>query len=239
MTTSPDYSMATNMAYEVLSQYRNFSLPIYVKEIIGRYLDIRVLTYTEAELKYGLSSDILMERSNHGFTMVRRGKRIILYNEKKDLQIIRFTLAHELGHCILEHVVDDEASDKEANCFARNVLCPIPVIKELKIQTVDDYVDVFAVSEPMAAASMGFAGYDFNLINHNLYNKMQNLLMCHTLVELHGYPDNVTPISRRLERNEYIYMSHTRRATAHRKSEFNFYVTEEEKELLDRLKFGE
>ncbi|MDD4391102.1 MAG: ImmA/IrrE family metallo-endopeptidase [Eubacteriales bacterium] len=192
MTTSPDYRIATNMAYQTLSQCKNFSLPIRIKGIVRIYPDVKILSYSKADSKYGLSSDMLMEQSEHGFTMLKRGRRIILYNEKKDIETKRFTVAHELGHCVLEHAKDDDTSNKEANCFARNILCPIPVVKELQIETEDDYAGFFAVSEPMASASINLANSDFNYIDRNLYDRMRDLLMCYmtgyTLAELYGYP---------------------------------------------------
>ena len=244
MTTSPDYSTATNMAYEVLAQCKDFSLPIYVRDILKRYSDIRVLAYDEASLKYQLNQEILLERSEFGFTMVRCGKRIILYNEKKNLEIIRFTMAHELGHCVLEHISDDDNSNKEANCFARNLLCPIPIVRELQIEVVEDYMELFAVSKPMAAASMSFANYDFNLINEVLYSRMKDLLMCHmsrySLAKLYGYPNVSQANSRQI--NGKAYQGNDRveeSAITYLNQGFSAFVAEEERELLDRLKFGE
>lgn len=69
----------------------------------------------------------------------RCGKYIVYYNEKKKKQRIRFTIAHEIGHIFLGH--HDEYGkpilerggvgqelykrlENEANCFARNLLCP-------------------------------------------------------------------------------------------------------------------
>ena len=81
MTTSPDYFSATNMAYEVLGQRKNFTLPVYVRGILDQYPDIRVLSYGEACTKYKIDRVVLSERSEFGFTMIQGGKRIILYNE--------------------------------------------------------------------------------------------------------------------------------------------------------------
>jgi Zn-dependent peptidase ImmA (M78 family) len=139
--------MATNMAYEVLSECEVFSLPIYIRGILKKYPDIQVYSYAEASNKYGATIDVFLESSDHGFTIIQNGDYKILYNGDKDTEIIRFTLAHELGHYILCHTVDDEVSAREANCFARNILCPIPVIRKLQMQTVNDYMNLFAVSE--------------------------------------------------------------------------------------------
>jgi len=240
MTISPDYLTATNAAYEILARCAHFSLPIYVRDILKRYPDIKVLAYGEAFLKYKIDRTILLERSEFGFTMVRHGKKIILYNEKKGLEIIRFTMAHELGHCVLGHISDDDVSNKEANCFARNLLCPIPIVKELDIEAVDDYMDLFAVSEPMAAASMSFANCDYNLINEALYSRMKDLLISHMagfdLAESYGHPDNIISDQGRPEHNTYQNANAPKPLAI---SYFNVFVPEEERDLLDRLKLGE
>ena len=66
-------------------------------------------------------------------------KYIIYYNEQKPKKRIRFTKAHELGHIFLGHHLDYgkellngkglnnkiyNSLEREANCFARNLLCP-------------------------------------------------------------------------------------------------------------------
>jgi len=232
------------MAYKVLGQRKNFTLPVYVRGILDQYPDTKVLSYGEACTKYNVDRAVLFERSEFGFTMVQGGRRIILYNERKGLEIIRFTLAHELGHCVLGHISDDDISNKEANCFARNLLCPIPVIKELRIESVNDYMEIFAVSEPMAAASMSCASWDYKLIEETLYCRIKDLLIGYTKKssrsELHGYPDNVIPFSISPERNTYQNISIAEPTSSISYGcRFAVYVADEEKELLDRLKMGE
>ena len=66
-------------------------------------------------------------------------KFIVYYNEKKRKQRIRFTIAHEVGHIMLDHhqeygksILNRDGISKqlykrlenEANCFARNLLSP-------------------------------------------------------------------------------------------------------------------
>ncbi len=50
---------------------------------------------------------------------------LVLYNEWDfSKQRRRFTLAHELGHILLSHSMDDEYSETLANCFASHLLIP-------------------------------------------------------------------------------------------------------------------
>ena len=206
-----------------------------------RYSDIRVLAYSEVSTKYKIDHELLLERSEFGFTMVQRGRRIILYNEIKGFEIIRFTMAHELGHCVLGHISDDDEANKEANCFARNLLCPIPIVREMQIETVEDYMELFAVSKPMAAISMSFVSDDFDLINEALYDRMKDLLMCHmtgySLAELNGCPKESQTNSR--QNNTYLIDRVRESAIVYRDYGFDAFVAKEEKELLDRLMLGE
>lgn len=76
------------------------------------------------------------------------GRYIVFYNEEKIKQRIRFTIAHELGHIFLNHheeygksVLERggvtptlyERIEHEADCFARNLLCPAYNAEQLLI----------------------------------------------------------------------------------------------------------
>ena len=163
MIKLPDYKKATNAAYEILCDREPFSLSTDVFDIAGHLDGCRLLTYGQAMLFYGFTTDMLWGQSEFGFTFVQRssGKRIILYNEWMPLSCIRFTLAHEIGHKVLQHQDEDSQwEEREANCFARNLLCPIPVIEEFSISSAGDYMSAFDVSEQMASVSMNWRGSD-------------------------------------------------------------------------------
>lgn len=180
MTTSPDYHRATNAAYHILQEmlirHGHFRYATDVLFILEQMPNVSVLSYTDACEKYGCSREDLMCESSHGFTI--RSEResgvkfIVLFNDWKDDVIIRFTLAHEIGHIVLNHKMDTEAANKEANCFARNLLCPVYIRNLLEVQTVESYCNVFNVSEPMAIASMGNSSYDFYHIEKDLYHSL-------------------------------------------------------------------
>ncbi|MBO5969524.1 MAG: ImmA/IrrE family metallo-endopeptidase [Clostridia bacterium] len=119
--------------------------------------------------------------SEHGFTIRSSHENsnfLVVYNERKSHSTIRFTLAHELGHIRLNHFCDDDISNKEANCFARNTLCPIPIINEFNLATASDYSSCFNISELMAKASIlhkdsdlyYITNYNFSRINDKVYS---------------------------------------------------------------------
>lgn len=148
----PNYRKATNAAYTLLGKTPTFALSTNVFFIIENVLDnCKLLTYGQACFLYGYACSQLIELSEFGFSIVHGTQRIILYNENNSLGCIRFTLAHEIGHAILNHDgEEDPVSEREANCFARNLLCPVPVAVGLEIKTPADYTSVFNVTEIMA-----------------------------------------------------------------------------------------
>lgn len=168
--TFPNYKIATNAAYHVLHSNRCYTPPLDIVPIIQSQEKVAVRSYRECSQVYGISRADLMVSSNYGF-IIRRGEQIILlFNECKDIGALRFTLAHELGHIVLGHTDDCNATDKEANCFARNLLCPIHIAR--KLRTSEEYSAVFHVSPPMATASIAHQQNDLRLIQEPLYKLM-------------------------------------------------------------------
>lgn len=179
MSRLPDYNRATNAAYEVLIKLSIFSICTDVFAIVGQLIDnCRLLTYGQACFLYGFSPEQLLENSEFGFSILSRtGKRIILYNETLLLGCIRFTIAHEIGHAILGHSNEnDPSSEKEANCFARNLLCPLPVAKILGASTINDYTELFNVTSSMAETTLLWRKSDNYYINPELSAIMGDML---------------------------------------------------------------
>lgn len=177
MNEFPDYVLASNAAYATLLKLEIRTLPIDIKCIIKMIKNIRMMSYGDWCNKYGISRAefFSMDISYYGFTIKTQDKAIILYNEYLDECSIRFTLAHELGHIVLKHTEDNDKAKKEANCYARNILCPIPVIAEWRITDPRDYVDLFNVSPPMAMASTSMRDLDMYNISNLAYYKIIEL----------------------------------------------------------------
>lgn len=196
MIEQPDYKSATNAAYELLYFYKG-RLPVVevfsLINILPGNIKVKVKTYSELAKKRRCSfAEFVKEyaSSEHGFTIKRGNKYIICYNELKDEKTIRFTIAHEIGHIILGHKEDNSATDKEANCFARNVLCPIQITDGFGVETEQEYVNCFNISEPMAVATIANRKSDKYYITKDNYNKFNDNVYCYfsgyTLAELYG-----------------------------------------------------
>jgi hypothetical protein len=192
---SPDYEFATNAAYQELEHYEGSFPKIDVFELLSKDKNIVLKSYTQAadflhcshnEFAYSIA------QSEHGFTVsdIVSNRHIIYFNNLKDEKTIRFTLMHELGHIRLGHITDDSISDREANCFARNILCPIQLVDEFKLSTAEDYVECFGISLPMAKASLANYQSDFYYIKKDLYQSVNDKVYCYmtgyTLSELYS-----------------------------------------------------
>lgn len=196
MIEFPDYKKATNAAYELLIQYEGKLPVIDVFSIALFYPRVRIHTYSEIAEKMGIDYCTFLKKyasSEHGFTFYDRTKNgyIIFFNERKDEPTIRFTIAHELGHIALKHEKECGLTNREANCFARNLLCPVQISDGFGVQTIQDYVNCFGSSEPMAEATISCRKSDEYYITRENYNKFNDVVYCYfsgyTLAELYGY----------------------------------------------------
>jgi Zn-dependent peptidase ImmA (M78 family) len=78
-----------------------------------------------------------------------------LYNHLKSKRRQAFTLSHEVGHILLGHEADGDLQEKEANCFAAQLLAPLILVHELKRRcpwrlTPEDLCGVFFLSKQAA-----------------------------------------------------------------------------------------
>ena len=186
MNNQPDYFTATNKVYEILANVYPFRLETDIFKIISRHSNIVVHPYSKIAQKFNMSNQEFLDSvsSKYGFTIDPRTETYeIWYNGTMDTSVIRFTLAHELGHILLGHTEDNDVSRKEASCFARNLLCAIPIIDELEIQTISDIIYVFDVSEQMAEVSTNHFTSDRYYIKKDLYNYLRDK----TAAYMYGY----------------------------------------------------
>lgn len=170
----PDYFRATNKAYEVLNEFDDYSIPTTIFLLIRKFKNIKLYSFSEAAKRNGITYEEFCEiaSSKFGFSVIDSNTNncIIFYNNKKSKEVIRFTLAHELGHYILGHLIDGDKENKEANCFARNFLCPIPIIDVLDIYDCEEYSLLFDVSEPMAKVAVKYRYCDLkNISDYNYF----------------------------------------------------------------------
>lgn len=151
------------------------------------------MTYAQMAARFNmtLSQYKSIVPSEFGFTMKQSGWNYILYNEEKGYYTNRFTIAHEIGHIALGHRIDDSIARREANCFARNLLCPIPFIDALNITNLSDYVGWFHISDLMAENCIKNITSDRYYIEDKLYRIVDSLIYTfmtgESLASAYGY----------------------------------------------------
>lgn len=194
MTDTPDYYRATNAAYDLLIRQDILELPVNLNKFLYLFRQhTRLITYSQMAARFNMTVEYYkrIAPSEFGFTMKKGGRNYILYNEEKGYYTNRFTIAHEIGHITLEHKIDNTVSRREANCFARNLLCPVPVIDELNILNINDYVGWFHISELMAENCIKNVSSDHYYIDDQLYQVVNDLVYTfmtgESLASAYGY----------------------------------------------------
>ena len=154
----PNYQRAIDCAHNLLFTVRIDSFPVPLKRILDSQC-IDIVSYERYcnaldTTRKSLGSELLvtpdqLSDSNYtqdGFTTIVPAGYRIVFNNKASESRKRFTISHELGHIMLGHFNELSALSKlpaeeldelqhihelEANCFARNLLCPAASAVEL------------------------------------------------------------------------------------------------------------
>lgn len=117
--------------------------------------------------------------SEDGFSIVRDGSIYIFYNYMQIRERINFTIAHEIGHIVLGRhltndvlshngIIDNDAMEKEANVFARNLLAPAPMLYDLKtLPSTDVGASSFGVSRTFMEIRYTYLYMDYKSIKFN------------------------------------------------------------------------
>lgn len=161
--TIPDYARAARLAYKTLLALHIESIPVDPLQILSFCRNTSIRTYEEITPLFGLSDPSHFRwymMDNKDAMTIRRdmgGKAVyeLLYDSHGSPSRRRFTLAHELGHIILKHSLEERFEEKEADFFASQLLAPAPVLEMLKEYGVpldaDTVADIFYISQSAAA----------------------------------------------------------------------------------------
>jgi len=137
-----DYQTPIVEALAILEDSNISQFPVDLEAIQRQYKNLfQICSYGKLMKEQGISREecFQMLGSSDGAVVSQGSRYIIFYNELLLKQRIRFTIAHEMGHIFLDHhseygepILDREGVgqqlyrrlENEANCFARNLLCP-------------------------------------------------------------------------------------------------------------------
>lgn len=154
---------------------RHFAFDI--KKAILTLGNCTIHSYQEFAELHNISVDeiIVYCESETGCTIKQGGNYIIMFNDAPSIvrSRKRFTLAHELGHILLEHMIvlesvgvynssySDEQFERNADCFAACILCPMPILSQIKPQKAFSLQMIFGVSLQAAEILL----YDYKCYN--------------------------------------------------------------------------
>ena len=165
-----DYKRARDLSWRVLLDTGTRELPVKVSQICGAY-GVTLRSYQAgAPLIQTLGLDAQCVVSD-GFT-VRIGEHCyVFYNIEQPPGRVRFTIAHELGHILLEHLGDgehtvynrepspaDSPEEHTANVFASRLLAPACVLHALGAVTPEQIAAVCDISLTAAKFRAGRMG---------------------------------------------------------------------------------
>lgn len=154
MTTNdvaePRYNLAKAKAREVWETIGESKIPIKINDIV-KALGIPVC---EKDLEISGSASLHSD-----------GIFYISYKKNMSEERKRFTVAHEIGHILLEHITFSGASsqnssnsqEKEADCFAGSLLIPIDDLKKYmknKDKRIEDIMNRYWVSKSTAGIAI-------------------------------------------------------------------------------------
>lgn len=148
-------------------------LPVDVVSIATKCKWI-VVPYSKVTIELKEFYDEIMY-TDWGFTIEYNGQYFIFYNDSIKIGSQRFTIAHEIGHIVLEHFLSSDATtrEKEANLFASRLLMPLNVLNECKVQSKKEIEMLCGVS--FTAASYRFEKLEKLRTNRKRQNNLEEL----------------------------------------------------------------
>lgn len=154
LNISPNFNEAINKSKDVLLSFGVDSPPVPLINIVTSY---------GIDMVYADFSSIPKGNEIAGFIDLNRNKIFVNKSDSPSRQ--RFTIAHEFGHYLLhkDYVKDEKRytvllrrplkdlnyskEEKEANCFAANLLVPSQILSKYKDLPNGIIASLFAVSE--------------------------------------------------------------------------------------------
>lgn len=165
------YKKARDACWQFLIDNEIDRLPVDVFKLAHRN---KIGTVSYFDGRNILSSFGLLDhmQETDGFTVNVGGRAVIFFNQANSMARARFTIAHELGHIVLQHPfltssegasytlinrepkkgnVDTSPLEKEANIFASRLLSPSCILWALNVTNADEIAELCCISKQSAA----------------------------------------------------------------------------------------
>lgn len=146
------YRQSRNASWETLIEFRINSLPVMPLDLC-RQAGIKVYKNSDVQLLTG---------TQIGLSFCYNGSFCIIIDDTQIVTRRRFTLAHELGHIVLGHLLVDtpqgrtfdtsiSETEHQANVFASRLLAPACVLWGINAYTTEQIASVCNISREAAA----------------------------------------------------------------------------------------
>jgi len=199
--SKPRFALATKRAYELLAELDICEFPVEPLKIIKHFPNWHLQGWRELHVNTVEKDPLNIDKEKaEAKTVKLRGsdEYLIVYDERVDnRQRIRWTLAHEIGHIVMGHLVHFDATalnrrgltqeeygvlEVEAHCFASDLLAPKTIIRRFGFRndpksialTCDISIDA-AERRLKEIKRMDFSYYPTeNRILRNFYNCLES-----------------------------------------------------------------
>ncbi len=173
--------MNWNSNYYLYTTINNFYRRAMVPNISNENSNVAPLETYIQKTRWNLiiyDDEKLKEVSKDGFTIYKDGNyNIFISKLENKTKRNRFTLAHEVGHIVLNHhkllkhdlIKFNENTknifERQANIFAENILMPVHLVKKFIYEDAKTLSTIFEVSKSMAEIRMSHLDKDEYYIN--------------------------------------------------------------------------
>lgn len=178
---SPRFDFAVESAYDILIEYNINKLPFdpkkFCKQKGWRILKASQVLTDKTLYPYKLLNNHFKEYDGIVFYNSDANDYVIVINDSiKNDKRIRWTITHEIGHIVLNHL-DNEITnlyrckltdyeyknfEQEADCFAGIVLAPPFILTKLNITTQNKLKDICLLSKKASIARLEYINKYYN-----------------------------------------------------------------------------
>lgn len=119
----PDFQKAEQKARELREAGADCPL-----QILKSLMNVGATSFADASVRYGVDRETLIamfdNENQDAITMFRDGQYLVIYNQELPCKTIRYAVARELGHIVMEHDGSrpEDVRMEEANYFAQKFL---------------------------------------------------------------------------------------------------------------------
>lgn len=162
----PRYAYARQRAYRLLCELEIDRLPVDPWKVAEMLPNVHICKWTDLRDNCHDDDPLFIDKeSADAKTQHLRGQAdyLVVYDDRvENYQRIRWTIAHEIGHIVLGHLISFDATalyrgslteaeykvlEREADTFAVNLLAPMTIINRLpSVQTKLDFMELCDLS---------------------------------------------------------------------------------------------